>query len=147
MWILHIFRHFLKRLLGIRFFFLLSNNNSFCGYYISVSVKISTSITESLYKVFLFITIFFKMAYNVPPLLVSCELRNCVLSAKIRFSSGKSTTGLSKIRNCEKRLLGIRFFFLHTNNNSFCGYYISVSPLFKFKSEWHKYKSDSYKYK
>ena len=47
----------------------------------------------------------FKIAGNVPPLLVSCEVRNCVLSAKITFSSGKSTTGLSKIRNCEKRLL------------------------------------------
>jgi hypothetical protein len=55
------------------------------------------------------------LAANVPPLLVSCELRERIFSTKIRFSSGpehkvrtgeaKSATGLSKIRNCEKRLL------------------------------------------
>ena len=52
-------------------------------------------------------------------------------------------------QNSQLRETAVRHsvFFLLSKNNYFCGYYISVSPLFKFKSEWHKYKSDSYKYK
>ena len=73
--------------------------------------------------------------------------RNRLFSVKDKNSCETWTWTYHKIRNCEKRLLGIRFFFLHTNNNSLCGYYISVSSFFKCKSEWHKYKSDSYKYK
>ena len=42
---------------------------------------------------------------NVPPLLVSCEVRNFLFSVKDKNSCETRTRTYHKIRNCEKRLL------------------------------------------
>ena len=51
-----------------------------------------------------------KLAYNVPPLLVSCELRNELFSVKDKNSCETQTWTYHKIRNCEKRLLWLVLF-------------------------------------
>ena len=42
---------------------------------------------------------------DVPPLLVSCEVRNFLFSVKDKNSCETQTRTYHKIRNCEKRLL------------------------------------------
>ena len=49
--------------------------------------------------------------HNVPPLLVSCEVRNFIFSVKDRNSCEMWTWTYNKIRNCEKRLLYAGFVF------------------------------------
>ena len=48
---------------------------------------------------------FLRLSANVPPLLVSCELRNFLFSVEDKNSCETWTWIYNKIRNCEKRLL------------------------------------------
>ena len=58
---------------------------------------------------FLFVVVILnKIAANVPPLWVCCELRNWVFSTKIEISCERKTSCLHKFRNGAKRLLEVR---------------------------------------